>query len=245
MFPRAAAARDAGPGTFKGQIKVICCLLGNAVSEHVPAVFIAPGRHREHGELAGASGRVKRSVQARGSGCGLKACPERSGGARSRPRVLSALPSCAWIHAERGDMDVVANSKAPQGCSAGLEGGAAFTGISAQGWTGPLLSQGQRAALCSAHRGELAGIEVFKYPSMLWTRLSRGGGSMPFGVVPSCHPCKVRPSKTHRQSPLQREREGTVGSTCPRHAEVVLLVPSEKRRVKAVVELCLQAVCGS
>lgn len=65
-------------------------------------------------------------------------------------------------------MGVVPNSKAPRGCSASLEGGAVFVGISDQNWTAPLLSRGQRAASCCTHCVELAGIEVFKYPSMLW-----------------------------------------------------------------------------
>lgn len=46
MFSCGGSARAAGLGTFKGQIKVIWSLPGNAMSEHVPAVLIAPGRHR-------------------------------------------------------------------------------------------------------------------------------------------------------------------------------------------------------
>lgn len=58
--------------------------------------------------------------------------------------------------------------RAQQQSCPGMEGGAVFTGISEQDWTVPLLSQGQGAASCCTHCVELAGSDVFKYPSMLW-----------------------------------------------------------------------------
>lgn len=60
-------------------------------------------------------------------------------------------------------------------------------------------------------------------PACFGTRLSRGGASMPFCIVPSFHPCKVRPSQDPQAIPSS-EREGGKGGDrgkhMPGHAEV-------------------------
>lgn len=84
-------------------------------------------------------------------------------------------------------------------------------------WTGPPLSEGQRAASCCMHCVELAGIEVFKYPSMLWDSAFPRRRQHAFLHCTLISPLQGQTLARPTGSPLSRRegREETPGSTCP------------------------------